>query len=181
MTRTSSVVAALWLTAGLAGGFAEDSRKVAGLEFHVVDLVFPMQDLGGKVQDLQVRETETAVVIELAADVLFEFDKADILPEAQAALQQVAALIRERAKGAARIEGHTDSKGSDDYNLNLSRLRAEAVRDWLVQRESLNEVRFTTHGLGETKPVAANTSPDGSDDPAGRRRNRRVEIILPKK
>lgn len=180
MTRICSIVAALCLLAGLAQGFSERSR-VIDLEFRVVDLIFPVQDLGGNVQDLQVKETETTVVIELAADVLFDFDKAGIRPEARAALKQVAALIRERARGAARIEGHTDSKGSDEYNLKLSGRRAEAVRDWLVQRESLTGVRFTTHGIGAAKPVAPNTKPDGSDNPAGRQKNRRVEIILPKK
>ncbi|MCA1601780.1 MAG: OmpA family protein [Acidobacteria bacterium] len=87
--------------------------RTESLQTKVLDLVFRIEDLGGKVQDLQVKETGQEVRIELAADVLFEFDKADILPKAQAALKQAAGIIRDRAKGAVRIEGHTDSKGSD--------------------------------------------------------------------
>lgn len=60
----------------------------------VLDLIFTVQELGGKVKDLQVKETKSEIRIELAADVLFDFDKADILPKAQEALKQVAGVIR---------------------------------------------------------------------------------------
>ena len=79
----------------------------------VLDLVFKVEDLAGKVQDLQLKETDTEIRIELAADVLFDFDKANIRPQAEQALKQVATIIREKAKGTVRVEGHTDSKGSD--------------------------------------------------------------------
>jgi outer membrane protein OmpA-like peptidoglycan-associated protein len=146
----------------------------------VLDLVFTVKDLGGKVQDLQIKETATEIVIELAADVLFDFDKAVIKSEAAAALKQAATVIRDKAKGIVRIEGYTDSKGSDAYNQKLSERRAIAVKTWLVKKEELKNVRFETHGFGAKKPVAPNTRPDGSDDPDGRRKNRRVEIILKK-
>jgi outer membrane protein OmpA-like peptidoglycan-associated protein len=156
--------------------------NVRDLVFTIRDLGFTVQDLGGKVQDLQVKETETEVRMELAADVLFDFDKADILPKAQAALKQVAAVIRDKAKGkgAVTIEGHTDAKGSDSYNRRLSERRAEAVKKWLVNHEGLGNVSFTTRGFGATKPVAPSKKPDGSDDPEGRQKNRRVEIVVKK-
>src|SRR5207245_10420586 len=118
---------------------SEGRGKVLDLSSRSVDLVSRIEDLAGKTQDVQVKETATEVRMELAADVLFDFDKADILPKAQAALKQVAAVIRDKAKGkgAVTIEGHTDAKGSDPYNQRLSKRRAEAVKTWLVNPEGL--------------------------------------------
>jgi outer membrane protein OmpA-like peptidoglycan-associated protein len=149
-------------------------------KFKVLDLVFRVVDLGGKVQDLQMKETKTEVRIDLAADVLFDFDKADIKPAASDSLKKVADVIREKGRGTVRIEGHTDAKGSDAYNQRLSQRRADAVRTWLVQKENLKGVAFQTAGHGSKIPVAPNTKPDGSDDPEGRQKNRRVEIVIQK-
>jgi len=160
----------------------------SALNFQVLDLVFAVkdlggktQDLGGKVQDLQMKETETEITIDLAADILFDFDKAIIKPKAQQALQQAASVIREKAQGTVRIDGYTDAKGSDAYNLRLSDRRARAVKQWLVTKEGLGNVTFVPHGYGEANPVAPNTKPDGTDDPEGRQKNRRVQITLKKK
>jgi outer membrane protein OmpA-like peptidoglycan-associated protein len=143
-------------------------------------LVFHVEDMGGTVQSLDVKESDTEVRIDLAADVLFDFDKADILAKAQATLKQAADVIREKARGLVRIEGHTDGKGSDSYNQKLSERRAAAVKSWFIQKEGLNNLAFTTKGFGARKPVAPNKKPDGSDDPEGRQKNRRVEIIMRK-
>jgi outer membrane protein OmpA-like peptidoglycan-associated protein len=159
---------------------AEQSNAVQDLKIQVLDLMFKVEDLAGKVQDLQLKETDTEIRIELAADVLFDFDKADIRPQAQQALKQVATVIREKTKGAVRIEGHTDSKGSDSYNQKLSVGRANSVKNWLVQKEGLKNARFSTAGFGAKNPVVSNTKADGSDDPQGRQKNRRVEIIAKK-
>jgi len=154
--------------------------KVLDLVFRVEDVGGKTQDLSGKVQDLQVKETAAEIRIELAADVLFDFNKADIRPKAQEALKQAASLIRDKAKGVVRIEGHTDSKGNDPYNQKLSERRAGAVKTWLVEKEGLRSLEFVTQGFGAKKPVVPNKKPDGSDDPEGRQKNRRVEIILKK-
>ncbi|HEY3204347.1 MAG TPA: OmpA family protein [Thermoanaerobaculia bacterium] len=146
----------------------------------ILDLKFVIEDLGGKIESLQVKETATEIRIELAADVLFDFDKADILPKAANTLKQAAAVIREKGKGTVRIDGYTDSKGSDAYNQRLSARRADAVKNWLVAREGLKGMQFVTEGFGSKRPVAPNTKPGGSDDPAGRQKNRRVEIIVQK-
>jgi outer membrane protein OmpA-like peptidoglycan-associated protein len=146
----------------------------------VLDLVFRVEDIGGKTQDLQVKESAAEVRIELAADVLFDFDKAEILPKAQSALEQAAAFIRDKARGAVRIEGHTDAKGSDAYNQKLSERRALAVKAWLADKEGLRNAQFLTQGFGARKPKAPNQTPDGADDPQGRQQNRRVEIVFKK-
>ena len=160
---------------------AQESGKALDLGTgKVLDLVFRVEDLGGKVQDLQVKESAAEVRIELAADVLFDFDKAEILPKAQNALNQAAVFIRDKAKGAVRIEGHTDAKGADSYNQKLSERRALAVKAWLTDKEGLRNAQFLTQGFGARKPKAPNQKPDGVDDPEGRRQNRRVEIIFKK-
>jgi len=151
-----------------------------GVKREILNLKYQVEDLGGKVQSLQMQETALEVRMELAADVLFDFDKYDILPNAQEMLQQAAGVIREKAKGVVQIEGHTDSKGTDAYNQKLSERRANAVKDWLVNKEGLKNVKFETRGCGAKKPVAPNTKPNGSDDPEGRQKNRRVEIIMKK-
>jgi outer membrane protein OmpA-like peptidoglycan-associated protein len=155
-------------------------QALADEKSKILDLNFRVEDMGGKVQDLQVKETATEIHIELAADVLFDFDKANIKPQAAATLKQAADVIRDNAKGAVRIEGYTDAKGSDAYNQKLSEQRANAVKTWLISKEGLKKVTFNTSGFGAKKPVAPNTKPDGSDDPEGRQKNRRVEIILKK-
>jgi outer membrane protein OmpA-like peptidoglycan-associated protein len=70
-----------------------------------------------------------------------------------------------------KIEGHTDSQGSDEYNMTLSQQRAESVKQYLVQAGVKQEI-ITTQGLGETTPAADNSTADG------RQKNRRVEIII---
>jgi outer membrane protein OmpA-like peptidoglycan-associated protein len=154
--------------------------RIGDLSYRVGDLNYRADDLGGKVESLQVKETTTEVRIDLSADVLFAFDKADLLPEAQKTLSQAAAIIREKAKGAVRIDGYTDAKGSDAYNQRLSERRAASVENWFKQSGHLTDVPFVTRGLGAKNPVAPNTKPDGSDDPDGRQKNRRVEITITK-
>jgi outer membrane protein OmpA-like peptidoglycan-associated protein len=165
-------------TAGVALDLALPTQA---LRFATQDLKFPVEDMGGRVAGLEVKETATETRIALAADVLFDFDKAEILPKAQAALRQVAVFIKERGGGRpVRTEGHTDGKGSDAYNQRLSERRAQSVMSWLAQKEGLTGVAFRSQGFGARRPVAPNTKRDGSDDPEGRQKNRRVEIVLAK-
>jgi outer membrane protein OmpA-like peptidoglycan-associated protein len=156
------------------------SGSVLDLQHDVVDLEHTIDDLGGAAGDLAVQETETEIRIDLAADVLFEFDSAELQPQARDALGKAATVIRERATGTVRIEGHTDSMGDEAYNLGLSQRRAQAVRDWFATEGDLSNVSFATSGFGESAPIAGNTKPDGSDDPEGRQKNRRVEIRVAK-
>ncbi len=149
-------------------------------QFTIVDLVYRVESIGGVVQDLEIKETPTEVRVDMAADVLFDFDKADLLPKADQTLQKAADFIRDRAKGGVvRIEGHTDAKGNDAYNQKLSERRAESVKKWF-SAHGLSSVKFSTEGFGAKKPIAPNTKPDGSDDAEGRQKNRRVEIVIRK-
>lgn len=159
---------------------ARAQQSVAEPHAKILDLVFRVEDMGGKVQDLAVKETPTEVRIDLAADVLFDFDKADLLPKAQQTLSQAAGIIRDKAKGSVRINGYTDAKGSDAYNQRLSERRALAVEIWFKTKGNLKSIAFVTQGFGAKNPVAPNAKPDGSDDPDGRQKNRRVEIIIQK-
>jgi len=114
----------------------------------------------------------------LSADVLFDFDEADLRPEAEPVLMELAETLYRFPQAQIQILGHTDSIGSDTYNLRLSQLRAESVKSWLTEHAGIESSRLTTTGLGSSQPVAPNTNPDGSDNPEGRQKNRRVEIIV---
>ena len=174
-------VAALSLSPDLA--FAQDPPETIPptAKREIRDLKYIVQDLAARIDDLRVNETEIEYRIELAADVLFDFDRSNIKAEAEQVLTRAAGFIRDRAVGTVRIEGHTDAKGTEAYNLRLSERRAAAVRIWLVGKGGLGSTSFSTEGFGATKPVAPNTMADGSDDPDGRQKNRRVEIVIAKK
>ena len=177
--RACLLVLVLVALAGLSGA-QQGGNRISDLKSRVLDLKNHVEDTGGKVQNLDIKETPTEVRIELAADVLFDFDKADLLPKAQQTLEAAAQLIRDRAKGEVRIDGYTDAKGSDSYNQKLSERRAEAVKAWFVNQGKIQNVKFATQGLGAKNPVAPNSKPDGSDNPDGRQKNRRVEITIRK-
>jgi hypothetical protein len=114
-------------------------------------------------------------VIRLPSDVLFAFGSAELTPAAAQAIAAVNDEIGSGGTGTVTIEGHTDAIGSDADNQSLSERRAAAVRTAL-EAELGSSYQYTPVGFGETKPVAPNTKPDGSDDPDGRALNRRVEI-----
>ncbi|MQA79792.1 MAG: OmpA family protein [Streptosporangiales bacterium] len=124
--------------------------------------------------DLSVREEKGKVT--LAADVLFAFDKATLTGKARSRIAEAAAILRKNASGPVEVRGYTDSKGSDSYNLSLSKRRADAVRKELGPLLSGTGITLTAKGYGEKDPVAANTV-KGSDNPEGRALNRRVEIV----
>ena len=117
--------------------------------------------------------TGTEVTIRLPGSVLFDFDSAQIRPDAERTLAEVAEVIKAYAKRPARIEGHTDSVASDDYNQKLSERRAASVQAWLAAK-GVEAARLTPRGFGEGKPVADNGTAEG------RQRNRRVEVIIEK-
>jgi outer membrane protein OmpA-like peptidoglycan-associated protein len=149
---------------GISKGMAGEGVAVGG---RVEDLQKALKDLGAEVTEKEIR-------MDLPSDILFDFDKADIRPDAQDALAKVAVVIRAHPGKVVLIEGHTDSKGREDYNMKLSLRRAESVKHWLEQKENIHETSFQTKGWGEGKPRATN------DTEEGRQKNRRVEITVRK-
>ena len=135
--------------------------------------------LTGDVTDLVVRVTDQATIVDIPADVLFEFDKASLTPAAQGPLARLLPYVQAGGNGAIVVTGHTDAKGDDAYNLTLSRKRAQVVADWLAG-QGITGSRLTVVGKGEAEPIAPNTRSDGSDDPAGRAKNRRVSVSIPR-
>jgi outer membrane protein OmpA-like peptidoglycan-associated protein len=109
--------------------------------------------------------------IELKQKIFFAFNKAKILPQSFAMLQEVAQAMKDFPTIKVRIEGHTDSKGSDSYNLKLSDQRAKSVRDFMIQ-QGIAPDRMVAIGYGETKPIADNDTPEGQE------MNRRVEFVI---
>lgn len=114
--------------------------------------------------------------LRVGSDFLFDFDRADLRPEAAPALAELMTRIAASGKRAT-IEGHTDGVGTESYNQKLSERRASIVRNALVGR-GLDPALMSVRGYGKSRPVAPNENADGSDNPAGREKNRRVEIVI---
>ena len=118
-----------------------------------------------------VKEEPRGTVITLAGGVLFASNKSQLLPGAQNSLNQIADALKDQDDKKVLIEGHTDSRGSDATNQALSKARADSVGSYLISRGVPAE-RITTAGLGPSRPVADNNTPEG------RANNRRVEIVI---
>ena len=129
-----------------------------------------------KVDSLKPVES-CGTTITLEDGVLFDFGKSDIRPEAAATLKNLAEVLTNAKVPLAHIYGHTDSIGDDASNQTLSEERAAAVVSEL-KKDGVTAT-LDSQGFGESKPVAPNTNADGSDNPAGRQANRRVEIFIP--
>ncbi|AKF09534.1 OmpA family protein [Sandaracinus amylolyticus] len=118
-----------------------------------------------------VRQEREETIITLSGEVIFETDSANLRGTARERLLAVADALRAAPDRLAVVEGHTDSRGSDSYNQQLSQRRAEAVRDYLIA-EGVPAARLQAVGRGEAEPV------DSNDSAEGRANNRRVEIHL---
>jgi outer membrane protein OmpA-like peptidoglycan-associated protein len=113
-------------------------------------------------------------------DVLYEFDKATLTEDSKGKLDHLFSIMEDNPKIEIELSAHTDSKGSDAYNMDLSVKRAKSCVDYLVSK-GIPISRMTSRGYGETKPVAPNELPNGKDNPEGRALNRRTEFKVTKK
>jgi len=113
-------------------------------------------------------------------DVLYEFDKATLTEDSKGKLDHLFSIMEDNPKIEIELSAHTDSKGSDAYNMDLSVRRAKSCVDYLVSK-GIPISRMTSRGYGETKPVAPNELPNGKDNPEGRALNRRTEFKVTKK
>lgn len=122
--------------------------------------------------------TEDGAKLTLPEDILFDFDSDQLLSEADEAIEQLVQVIETTDDNEeVTIVGHTDNKGEDSYNQELSENRANAVLEALADKD-IDEDRLNAEGKGANAPVAENTNSDGSDNPDGRQKNRRVEVII---
>jgi len=109
--------------------------------------------------------------------IYFDFDKSNIRTDAVADLNAVLKVMNQYPDAKIELSGHTDNKGSYEYNLTLSLNRAKAAYDWLIAHGiSKNRIKYTNYSF--SKPAAPNTNPDGTDNPQGRAKNRRVEFKI---
>jgi outer membrane protein OmpA-like peptidoglycan-associated protein len=143
---------------------AEEARMQADMASERADA------LQEELADLKAQETERGLILTLG-DVLFDTGEAQLKPGANSTIQRLAEFLGEYPERRLLIEGHTDSRGSDEYNQELSQRRADAVRSALLQAGVPSE-RIRAQGLGEQFPVASN------ETAAGRQENRRVEIVV---
>ncbi len=119
---------------------------------------------------LETRDTARGLIVNMS-DVLFDTGRYTLRPGAREKLAKISGIVLAHPGLKLEVEGHTDSVGSDEYNMKLSEQRADAVRDYLVQ-EGLTSDSVTSKGFGKTMPVADNSTA------AGRQRNRRVELVV---
>lgn len=147
---------------------ARDEADLAHLKTETARL--ESADLQRQVEELNARETDRGLVVTLG-DLLFETGRADLKGGATSNLDKLVVFLSEYPDRTVLIEGHTDNVGSDDFNLDLSDRRADAVRFYLAGR-GVEAGRLSSAGLGEGSPIA------GNNTATGRQQNRRVEIII---
>lgn len=123
-----------------------------------------------RAKGVDVRNSDRGVVINLP-DVLFEFGKSELTSSARYTVQEIGQILRKAPNRRLAVEGHTDSVGTIDYNHKLSEARARTVADALYA-EGIAHRNVTIHAYGETTPIATNRTEEG------RRRNRRVEVVI---
>ena len=110
-----------------------------------------------------------AIKLDIVTNINFDFDKATIRPDAKAKLDSVVSLLQDNPNAAVTVVGHTDSTGTEDYNLGLSQRRAESVRKYMSEN-GISMTRLSVAGKGEAEPLVSNNTR------AGRAVNRRVEF-----
>jgi peptidoglycan-associated lipoprotein len=110
-------------------------------------------------------------------NIYFGYDSADIRPASARELDKLVTLLNDNSDLKIEMGSHTDSVASEAYNIQLSQRRAESTVNYLIKK-GIDPTRLVAKGYGESKPIARNTNPDGSDNPEGRQRNRRTEFKI---
>ena len=108
-------------------------------------------------------------------NVYYDFNESSLKPESFPSLDNLVILLNENPTMSIELSAHTDSKGTDEYNLKLSDARAQSVVNYLITK-GIDMNRLVAKGYGESQPVESNTNPDGTDNPQGREKNRRTEF-----
>jgi len=129
------------------------------------------EEIQNKVPDAKVERVGEGIVVEFSSNVLFGFDKSDLSAEAKTNLDKLVTILNEYPETNLEVQGHTDSKGTEGYNMTLSEKRATTVSSYLVTR-SIASQRLSIKGFGETAPKYDNETEEG------RAQNRRVEFLI---
>lgn len=119
----------------------------------------------------KVERIGEGIKITFSAGIMFDVDKAEVKDQYKGELVDLAGILNKYPDTNILLEGHTDSTGSEDYNMELSKRRAQSVAEYLTTQQ-IDPARFTTTGYGESQPVASNETPEG------RTQNRRVEVAI---
>lgn len=165
---TGDVYVSVYTTAAYGVGGANKNRVFTQLD--VIEAK-PMQT-GQVVVDANAMAREIAATGRVALyGIYFDSGKADVKPESQAALVEIAKLMKQDGALKLLVVGHTDTAGTFDYNIDLSRRRAQAVVQALVANHAVDAARLKPWGVGYSSPVASNRAEDG------RAKNRRVELV----
>ena len=176
---------ALWVQNGRVRIYVNGEKQVDvnQVELPPIDNVEIISSIGGAGQGVGYRSVRIAESVPdfsqviastgryVSHGILFDTNSDKIKPESAPVIQSIAKGLETNPTLKLRIEGHTDSIGDDAKNLDLSKRRAEAVKGVLVAQFNVEAARLTTAGLGETKPI------DTNDTPQGRSQNRRVEFV----
>ena len=168
-----------------------DGYLVKRQPYTTVGKSVPLESLRELVTNIYL---DTAIVLDrlernkifILENIYFDYDKPDIRADAALELNKLVQLLEDNPEIKIEMSSHTDSVASDTYNLDLSQRRAESTVAYLI-RKGIAPERLVAKGYGESKPIARNTNPDGTDNPEGRQRNRRTEFkileigVMPKK
>ena len=144
---------------GVAGGFIGNYMDKQAAEIE--------RDIAGA----KVERVGEGIKITFSSGILFDIDQADLKNQSQAELAKLSGILNKYADTNIMLAGHTDSTGSEEHNLGLSRRRAQSVADYLTT-QTVDPARFAVEGYGKSDPVASN------DTAAGRAENRRVEVAI---
>jgi outer membrane protein OmpA-like peptidoglycan-associated protein len=150
---------------------SDKAGNISQIDSEISVAPVPKEPEPPKEEEVEVKQEERGLVINLSSKVLFDVSKNDLKPEAEKALNEVAAILRVYSKNRVLIEGHTDSSGNKQKNERLSIDRAQSVFDFFVNK-GIDKERMQVFGFGPDKPVSSN------DTEKGKEQNRRVEIVI---
>lgn len=129
------------------------------------------EEIKDQIPGAKVERIDEGIKVEFNEKILFAFSKSDLSDSAKMNLDKLATALKNYPNTNIEIQGHTDSRGTEEYNMGLSLRRANAVRDYLVS-QSIDGSRMTVKGYGESAPAYSN------DTPEGMAQNRRVEFLI---
>jgi outer membrane protein OmpA-like peptidoglycan-associated protein/tetratricopeptide (TPR) repeat protein len=155
----------------------QEAELVDGELVAIADNTEPEVENITDLTETELTETLNAGKSVVLNDLYFVYDKTKLITDSKPDLSKLIKYMKDNPDAKIVLEGHTDAKGEDDYNQNLSEKRSLKVKKELISA-GISSSRIATEGYGEKKPIANNTNPDGSDNPEGRQKNRRVEVKI---